>query len=794
MTKNLGSSHENFPGKTATSKTDIKPWYTRASASQANSRVSSLSNLVNEASFNYRDRMPEVFDYDFNKLIMSADGHSIGAGTPPVGDILPGGAIKPSSTVRGKQIAIIGAGAAGLCAAYELLKLGFEPIIYEFQVDSANQDFVRPMGRGYSWDYTAIDAATSPKAGFTNWYPENVSGPEPVANGGGFENISSFGKQIADIGAMRYPPSHIALNTYVDNIFLEDYFYGEVLTDSPWRPMRNPAAFSPFLKDDPYGQPNANDTLLFPTVIFANGVSNNASTARSFYRMEAGQKFGDINPAINNVITEFWNLIFSENTGILRPIVNEYIKYTNAMEAGEPAYAIDIRAKIIRLWSSLNQQFQQQSLYQVLYDNKWDSMPAYPSGWEANPVRPSLLEMFGTIGLGSGGFDVFWWTTFMETLRIKLHLDEDSQRTFVGGTSYMLSPFLTHNVQLYNGKVNNLWTATKGKVITDPVNSIVAMDGAKTGVRVTTKAADGSTQSMDFAACIMTAAPSAVRSSIEIDPNLISHAAAKGFRDIRLTNSGKIAVNFPNVANQKYSQAFWIDESSPRSNAQNDSIVTTITDENVRQLYTFDNYYWGSNTPANTGKSGTLLLSYTWDFNSDSFAPQNNEEQVRTAWEQMKIIYGNSENTRPLPSDIDSYLEWSLDHDQTQSIVWSTTDGYAGGYRMANVGQNNREDAARLWDNGSEQYALWRACQTSYNPDSQKLTGFFPAGEAIAWLGLSGWVEGSFQTALASVTGVVNYLNKMEDDGKVFPVNNMVNGKSFSLPMLPGNKKLLSNR
>lgn len=82
MTKNLGPSVEDVPGTTATENISPKRWYTRASASQADSRVSSLSNLVNEASFNYRDRMPEVFDYDFNKLIMSADGYSICAGTP----------------------------------------------------------------------------------------------------------------------------------------------------------------------------------------------------------------------------------------------------------------------------------------------------------------------------------------------------------------------------------------------------------------------------------------------------------------------------------------------------------------------------------------------------------------------------------------------------------------------------------------------------------------------------------------------------------------------------------------
>ena len=44
-------------------------------------------------------------------------------------------------------------------------------------------------------------------------------------------------------------------------------------------------------------------------------------------------------------------------------------------------------------------------------------------GWDKKIVgtnNASRLELFGELGIGSGGFDAFWGTTFMEVLRIKL--------------------------------------------------------------------------------------------------------------------------------------------------------------------------------------------------------------------------------------------------------------------------------------------------------------------------------------------------------------------------------------
>jgi hypothetical protein len=176
------------------------------------------------------------------------------------------------------------------------------------------------------------------------------------------------------------------------------------------------------------------------------------------------------------------------------------------------------------------------------------------------------------------------------------------------------------------------------------------------------------------------------------------------------------------------------------------------------------------------------MLSYSWDMNSDAFTPLSVEDQVQRAWDQMIDIYSDSANSQhPLPSDVDSYLDWAMSNNQYQAVVWTDVDGFAGGYRMAGLGLNQKIDAIGTIGGQAE---LWASCQTSLNRDTGQLTGLFPAGEAIAWLGLSGWIEGAIQTGLVATIGVVNYLNQLPAGANI-PSHNL-NGKSFSLPLLPG--------
>jgi tryptophan 2-monooxygenase len=88
---------------------------------------------------------------------------------------------------HGKEVAIVGAGIAGMVAAYELMKLGLKPVIYE---------------------------------------ADRIGGRLRSAPFDGFEDV------VAELGAMRFPPSARTLFHYIDLCGLETKPFPNPLTDA----------------------------------------------------------------------------------------------------------------------------------------------------------------------------------------------------------------------------------------------------------------------------------------------------------------------------------------------------------------------------------------------------------------------------------------------------------------------------------------------------------------------------------------------------------------------------------
>ena len=129
----------------------------------------SLASLIAAAEKDvyFRDRLPDLqtpftnaasstvslFDWDFPALIQSAAGTG-SFGTKGMPANFSTHTTVPSA-YSGMPVAIIGAGASGLVAGYELMKLGFVPHFYEMQVQDnpSAKPYARPYGRSFSWDY-----------------------------------------------------------------------------------------------------------------------------------------------------------------------------------------------------------------------------------------------------------------------------------------------------------------------------------------------------------------------------------------------------------------------------------------------------------------------------------------------------------------------------------------------------------------------------------------------------------------------------------------------------------------
>ena len=759
--------------------------------------VERLSEIIQktEQELWYRDRLPDTmvepysrneisdFDWNFSRLIMSATGGRFGTEGAPA----PFNKYTSIPSIFSKaSVAIIGAGPAGLAAGFELMKLGLDPVFYEMQVDEVNPAYARPMGRVYSWDYGA--AAQTGHPGFSGWHPPKntdlSTGPKPND-----QNVHPYPRNVAEFGAMRFPATNLALRTYVDKVFTNaakstsDYYYGDtdVNVTGNWRAFRDPGAFAPAsTQPGPFYPPNDSDKLQYSTVYYTKGVPKNPENGYSqSFRLDAGTEFKDTNEAFYHLTNTYYHLLYNQDNGILYDIVTFYEAYTKATTDQERLQARD---KIVAQWKSINEQYDGKSLFEVLTESGWADSPAY---LEWDKLNISQLEMFGEMGTGTGPFNMFFYSSFMESLRIALHEDDSGQDYFVGGASYMLSPFLTHNLEGEAGK--NLWSYTNNRVVKDPVVSLFQGIDSSTKrpyIAVTSRNREsGSETTHGYTAVILTAPPSAIRSRIMIDPALIGARALSFIKRVRLTNSSKIALNFPNVTGQKYSQAFWMNRTSADPyNTNADSIVTTLTDSNIRQIYTFDNYHWGTGKFASTSqelKAGTLMLSYAWDYNADAWAGLGDNAAVLEAWNQMKEIYAGK-----LPDDVDEYLAWAIKNDQARSLVWTKVDGFAGGWRMAQPGRNVSYGSIASGSTTSEWQAIHTQGITGVNEDTGKYTGLHIAGEATAWEGLSGWSEGAIQTALQAVSGILlacNVYNPLSLT-KVAPTG----GTSFSLPNLPG--------
>lgn len=171
-----------------------------------------------------RDRLPETLGVDYPEKVTSGE---------PITTIDP--------KWQGKYVGIIGAGAAGLCAGYELFRAGLIPVFFESQIDG---DGVRPGGRAYSYDFA--------------------------------DSLGLTQKSTGDLGCMRYPSTHTTLHAYVDKVFRGEYRYNGT-PSTQW-----PTFIDPLLYRQSGDIPQPDWTVEYDTVIMARGVRD-----RQPYRISA---------------------------------------------------------------------------------------------------------------------------------------------------------------------------------------------------------------------------------------------------------------------------------------------------------------------------------------------------------------------------------------------------------------------------------------------------------------------------------------------------------------------------
>lgn len=490
----------------------------------------------------------------------------------------------PDSRI-GTKIAIIGAGCAGLCAAWELMKIGLHPIVYES--DKNPDQTPRIGGRTYTWRFPG-----DPRA-------------------------------LAELGAMRIPAIHRTLARYMDDFNID------------------------------YSQPFP-DPLRVPTTLYFQGkryyIPLGGALPKPVHKAnQAWNKFID---PLKETMSRVWN-----NPGLRH-----------------------------QQWQRFVLEFKDKSFFQVLKEHGFSR---------------EEITLFGSMGLGTGGFDSVFPVSFLEIFRLIVCQWEDDQRLVKGGVGQIPENFWARQRACRHWGDTSLRELNGG----NPLGRVIRINTPDTpGKKIQIIDDRGITLAYD--AVILSCSHRAIEAGIQISPNTFSPEVWTALKNIHMTRSGKVFV--------RTRQAFW------KNQAPQSTLTCTITDEAIRGTYLFD----FDDTP-----SGVICLSYTWEDSATKLHALDEQERVDKSLEILETIYGK---------DLISHQVA-----ETKTYFWEHQKGYYGAFKLNYPGQYE------------DQLALFLQSRPRNMADHN---GVFISGESASWAG--GWIEGAIHSGLDAALAVIKKLQE----------------------------------
>lgn len=340
----------------------------------------------------------------------------------------------------------------------------------------------------------------------------------------------------------------------------------------------------------------------------------------------------------------------------------------------------------------------------------------------SQPWTGDDFELFGALGVGSGGFGPLFSVNFAEIARLVVNGLETDQKFYPGGMQQLVDGFLDSapDPERPDRKLGHC--IRYGSRATD----IQVGLGPPHPVRIST-----TRDSADFDAVIV----ATTTRSMQVDMNitdqgrrLIPEAVGSAIRQLHLMNSSKLFV----LTRSKFWQK--ADAKLP-SNIQTDGLV--------RGLYCLDYY---PDTP-NEGL-GVVLISYTWGDDSTKYlALADPAERLEACLRSLEACAG----------DFVHALRPEIIPEHTRMVDWQLERNYFGAFKLNQPGQDQ------------------------YN---QRLYGHFLtardlylAGDSVGWCG--GWIESALQSGMNAACGVAR---QFMGEAALFPnspMTQVVNGFDY---------------
>lgn len=496
------------------------------------------------------------------------------------------------------RVAIIGAGISGLVAATELLRAGVDDITLFESRD-------RLGGRAWSKP-------------FDPHYPH----------------------LIAELGAMRFPPSATALFHYLNrhNIATSVSFPdpGVVKTELHYRGAR--------------------------------------------YHWSAGE----MPPSLFRRVHQGWRALLHEGYLMDGIQLVAPVQITSMLRSRRLDQAFEA-------WQAWLNAYRDRSFYSAMIDIFTGPNPPGGIVWE----RPSDFELFGSLGIGSGGFLPVYQAGFTEIMRLVINGYEDDQRMIPCGITTLTERLAGQRIR---GR-------TAGECVRFSRVSHISKQEGK--IRLLT---DRATLPV-FDRVIVTSSNRAMQmiQCLSGDNTFLSQDVCRAVRETHLIGSSKLFI--------LTAEKFWL---------KNDLPITIQSDGLVRGLYCLDY------EPDNPEGVGVVLLSYTWEDDAHKLLTlTDKKKRCQHLIDDLAILHPEfARHLVPAGGDYDRYV---LHHD------WLTDPHSAGAFKLNYPGEDIYSQH------------LFFQFKTANHP--QQDTGLYLAGCGCSFTG--GWIEGAVQTALNAACAVI---------------------------------------
>ena len=346
-------------------------------------------------------------------------------------------------------------------------------------------------------------------------------------------------------------------------------------------------------------------------------------------------------------------------------------------------------------WQRYIDTFERTSFFQGLSQIFTSPQPPGGERWSSDD-----LQLFGALGLGSGGFGPLFQIGFVELVRLVVNELETEQQFVPGGIQSLAHAFAKQSVG--------------GRTLGSLIKCGAAVTAIEQGAQREPVLTVGG-RAMAFARVVIATSNRAMQIGLGLSKDLsfLEPNQSTALNNVHMTSSSKVFVMTKNK--------FWQLHPGIPSNIQTDTLV--------RGVYCLDY------TPNHPNDPGVVLLSYTWEDDSNKqLALGDKESRVRRL--VADVAQTNAKFASfvvPINDDYKTYV---------QMVDWDLEPYQFGAFKLNHPGDDGLS---------RELFFQFRSCA---RPETDKFV--YLAGDSASYNG--GWVEGAVQTGVNAACAVIRSL------------------------------------